>query len=73
MEARAAREPQPHDPTRVVVVAYLLAVLCLFVPLAVLGAAFAGVVLIRRNRVSAGAGVIALAVLCTGLGVAVLR
>ena len=63
----------PRDPTHLVVVAYLLAAVCLLVPLALIGALFAGVVLIRRNRPYAGAGVIATAVLCTGLAVTVLH
>jgi hypothetical protein len=62
-----------QDPPRVVVVAYLLALICLLLPLALLGALFAGVALMQRNRRSAGAGVIALGLLCTALGVTVLR
>lgn len=54
-------------------VAYLLAVVCLLVPLALVGALFAGVALMRRNRPADGAGVIAVAVLATGLGLALLR
>ncbi len=66
-------EPMIRDPTRVVVAAYLLASLCLLVPLAVIGAVFAAVALARRNRPLDGALVFVLAVLCTGLGVTVLR
>jgi hypothetical protein len=66
-------EPLLRDPTRLVVVAYLLAAVCLLVPLAVIGALFAGVMLARRNRPLEGAGVIAAALLCTALGVTVLR
>ncbi|HEU0024822.1 MAG TPA: hypothetical protein VFQ12_09340 [Thermoleophilaceae bacterium] len=66
-------EPQLRDPGRVVVSAYLLAGLCLLVPLAAVGAVFAGAVLARRNRPRTGAAVIALALLCTGLGIALLR
>jgi hypothetical protein len=66
-------EPPLRDPTRVVVAAYLLAAVCLLVPLAVVGAAFAGVVLARRDRPGAGAGVIVLALVCTGLAVTVLH
>jgi hypothetical protein len=62
-----------RDPTRVVVAAYLLAAVCLLVPLAVVGAAFAAVVLARRNRPGAGAGVMALALVCTALAVTVLH
>lgn len=53
--------------------AYLLAVVCLLVPLALAGALFAGVALMRRNRAGDGAGVIAVAVACTALGVVLLR
>jgi hypothetical protein len=66
-------EPPLRDPTRLVVIAYLLAAICLLAPLAVIGAVFAGVALARRNRPRAGAGVIALALLSTGLAVTVLR
>jgi hypothetical protein len=54
-------------------VAYLLAAVCLLVPLALLGALFAGVTLIRRNRPADGTGVIAVAVLATALGIVLLR
>jgi hypothetical protein len=57
----------------VVVVAYLLAVVCLLVPLALLGALFAGVALMRRGRPAEGAGVIVVAVLATALGLMLLR
>jgi hypothetical protein len=53
------------------VVAYLLAGVCLLVPLALVGALFAGVALIRRNRPADGAGVIAVALLATALGIVV--
>lgn len=66
-------EPLRRDPTRLVVSAYLLAAVCLLVPLAVVGAVFAGVVLARRNRPGSGAAVIALALVCTALAVTVLR
>jgi hypothetical protein len=66
-------ETPPRDPARVVAAAYLLAVISTLVPLAVVGAIFAGVVLIRRNRPREGAGVIVLGLLCAGLGVTVLR
>ncbi len=55
------------------VVAYLLAAICALVPLALIGALFAGVVLIRRNRARDGIGVIALGVACTALGLALWR
>ena len=55
------------------VVAYLLAIVCLLVPLALIGALFAGVALMRRNRAADGAGVIAVALVATALGLIVLR
>ena len=51
----------------------MLAALCLLVPLALVGALFAGVALMRRNRPADGIGVIAAAVVCTAVGVALLR
>ena len=62
-----------RDPTRVVVVAYLLALVSMLVPLALVGAAFAGVALARRNRRTDGIGVIVVAVASTAFGVAALR
>jgi hypothetical protein len=56
-----------------VVIAYLLAAVCLLVPLALLGALFAGAALVRRNRPADGAGVIVVALIATALGVALLR
>jgi hypothetical protein len=56
-----------------VAVAYLLAAVCLLVPLALVGAVFAGVVLVRRNRPLEGTGVIVLGLACTALGVALWR
>ena len=56
-----------------VVVAYLLAGVCLLVPLALVGALFAGVALTRRNRAADGWGVIVVGVVATVLGVALLR
>ena len=53
--------------------AYLLAIVCLLVPLALVGALFAGVALMRRNRVPDGLGVIVVAVIATALGVVLLR
>jgi hypothetical protein len=51
-----------------VVVAYLLAAICILVPLAIVGAVFAGIVLARRNRTRDGVRVIILGVACTALG-----
>jgi hypothetical protein len=56
-----------------VVVAYMLAVVCLLIPLALVGAVFAGVALMRRNRPADGAGVLVVAVLATALGLILLR
>jgi hypothetical protein len=42
------------------------------VPLAVVGAVFAGWVLIRRDRPRTGATVIVLGIACAGLGIALL-
>jgi hypothetical protein len=65
--------PPPRDPGRVVAAAYGLAVVCLFVPLALVGALFAGVALARRNRPAEGAGVVVVGIACTALGVTLLR
>jgi hypothetical protein len=65
-------EPQPL-PQRVVIVAYLLAALCMLIPLAFVGAAFAGVVLIRRGRPIDGTVVIALGALGVAIAVTALR
>jgi hypothetical protein len=51
-----------RDPTAVVVAAYGMAALCLVLPLAVIGALFAGVVLLRRGRRAHGAAVIVVGV-----------
>ena len=53
--------------------AYLLAGVCVLVPLALVGAVFAGVVLIRRNRPADGAGVLLVAVVATALGLILLH
>jgi hypothetical protein len=52
------------------VVAYLLAIICVVVPLALFGALFAGIALARRNRRAEGLGVIAVGVAATALGFA---
>ena len=64
--------PLPVRP-QAVVVAYLLAVLCLLVPLAIVGSTFAGVVLWRRDLRPHGAAVLALGIACMALGVTALR
>ncbi|MDP8908259.1 MAG: hypothetical protein M3N47_03910 [Chloroflexota bacterium] len=56
-----------------VVVAYLLAVLCLLIPLAVVGSTFARTVLWRRGLRPHGVAVIGLGVACMVFGVAALR
>ncbi len=55
------------------VVAYLLAAVCALVPLALVGALFAGVALTRRNRARDGVQVIVLGVACTALGLVLWR
>ncbi len=52
-------------------VAYLLAAVCVLAPLAVVGAGFAGIALMRRNRPRDGAQVIALGLACTALGLVI--
>jgi hypothetical protein len=64
--------PLPVRP-QVVVVAYLLAALCLLIPLAVVGSTFAGAVLWRRGLRPHGAAVTALGIACTAVGVTLLR
>lgn len=61
-----------RDPTRIVVVAYLLALVCMLAPLALIGALFAGVALMRRGRPLDGAGVIVVAIAATTFGILVL-
>lgn len=65
--------PPSEIPKRVIFAAYLLSALCLIVPLAVVGAVFAGVVLIRRGRVVDGVSVVVLGVLGTVLAVTMFR
>ena len=65
-------DPLPVRP-QVVVVAYLLAALCVLIPLAVVGSTFAGAVLWRRGLRPHGAAVVGLGVVCMALGVVALR
>jgi hypothetical protein len=65
-------DPLPMRP-QVLVVAYLLAALCLLIPLAVVGSTFAGAVLWRRGLRPHGAAVVGLGVACTVFGVTALR
>ena len=55
-----------------VVAAYLLAALCVLIPLAVVGSTFAGIVLWRRELRSQGAAVVGLGVACGAFGVVAL-
>ena len=76
MAGDEADEPAPDAaemPPRIVAVAYLLAAVCAVVPLAVVGAVFAGVVLVNRGLRGHGSAVIALALIATGVGIALLR
>jgi len=56
-----------------VVVAYLLALVSVLIPLALIGAVFAGAALLRRNRPVDGIGVIAVGLACTAFGLTILR
>ncbi len=58
---------------QVVVAAYLLAALCLLIPLAVVGSTFAGTVLWRRGPRLHGAVVVGLGIACMLFGVTALR
>lgn len=64
-----------HLPMRpqAVVAAYLLAALCLLIPLAIVGSTFAGTVLWRRGLRPHGAAVIGVGVACMVVGIAALR
>lgn len=64
--------PLPVRP-QLVVVAYLLASLCLLVPLAVVGSTFAGTVLWRRGLRRHGAAVVGIGLACMVFGVTALR
>jgi len=64
--------PLPLRPA-VVVAAYLLAALCVLLPLAVIGSTFAGTVLWGRGLRPHGAAVFGLGIVCTVLGATALR
>jgi len=64
--------PHPVVP-QAVIAAYLLAALCLLIPLAVVGSTFAGIVLWRRGMRPHAVAVVGLGVACTAFGVAALR
>ncbi len=48
----------------------MLALICALLPLAILGAAFAGAVIYNRGRRAEGAGVVVLAVACVAIAIA---
>lgn len=56
-----------------IVAAYLLAALCLLVPLAVVGSTFAGTVLWTRRQRRHAAAVVGLGVACMVFGITALR
>jgi hypothetical protein len=56
-----------------VVAAYLLAAVCLLIPLAVVGSTFAGIVLYRRGLRRHAAAVVGFGVACMVFGATVLR
>jgi len=64
--------PLPVRP-QAVAAAYLLAALCLLVPLAVVGSTFAGIVLYRRGVRAHAAAVVGLGVACMVVGATALR
>lgn len=68
-------EPVQQEPLppHLVGVAYLLAAICLLVPLAVVGAIFAGVVVANRGMRTHGIAVIVLSIACGVVGVLLLR
>jgi hypothetical protein len=51
------------------VIGYVLALICALLPLAILGAAFAGAAIFQRGRRAQGAGVIVLAIVCVTIAV----
>jgi hypothetical protein len=54
----------------VVACGYVLAGLCALLPMAFVGAAFAALVLAQRGRRADGLAIVALAVACTAVGIA---
>jgi hypothetical protein len=65
-------DPLPVQP-QVIVVGYLLAALCLLIPLAVVGSAFAGAVLWQRGLRQHGAAVVGIGIACMAFGLTALR
>jgi hypothetical protein len=59
--------------SQAVAAAYLLAALCLLIPLAVVGSTFAGIVLYQRGLRPHGAAVVGLGVACLVFGATALR
>ena len=66
-------EGEFRDPPGVVAAGFGLALLCLMLPLAFIGAAFAGVALTRRRRRTEGIAVLVLGAACTAIGIVLLR
>lgn len=64
---------RPSVRPQAIVAAYLLAVLCLLIPLSVVGSTYAGAVLARRGLRAHGATVLVLGVVCTAVAVLILR
>lgn len=62
--------PPAPLPPRLIVIAYVMALVCAVAPLVVLGAGFAGALLFTRGARGAGAGVIAVAVSSAAIGIA---
>ena len=62
----------PPVPPRLIAVAYVLALTCMLVPLGVLLAGFAALVLVRRGQPQHGLGVLVVAVAATAFGILVL-
>ena len=65
-------DPLPVRP-QAVVAAYLLAALCLLIPLAAVGSTFAGIVLWRRGLRPHAAAVVGFGIACMVFGVTTLR
>ena len=62
----------PPVPTRLVVVAYALALTCMLVPLGVILAVFVATILLRRGPLAHGLGVVVVALASTAFGLLVL-
>jgi hypothetical protein len=64
--------PHPIRPSAIAA-AYVLALLCLMIPLSVVGSTFAGVVLLRRGLRGHGVAVVVLGIACVAIGITALR